>query len=255
MFLSSDDEISISVLQKTRQSESAKLETVGEHSGSKLAYIPYSCALPGQSELVNNVLYTQPVSMSRIEPSVLTERGLHRDGRRLLRLLAQAKDVDSLDPKHVALSRDQSVDHEPETRTVLSCSLDVDHLQVWGAVMELWTLPVLFEGFVVTGKPVLGSNHATIDVVPHQVLQMFGCLPLHKHGRLGVPGCNYLPGSRRDACSQEKQPSDLPVLFSGFSTWIRASRRSSASNMQGWKVSPLGLGVKSKTLIIGVKKL
>lgn len=80
---------------------------------------------------MSNVLHKQPAWMSRIEPSVLTERGLHGDGRRLLRLLAQAKDVDGLDPKHVTLSWDQSVDHEPETRIVLSCSLDVGGRQIW----------------------------------------------------------------------------------------------------------------------------
>lgn len=119
MLLPSNGEISISVLQTTRQSESAKLGAVGQHSWRKLAYIPYSCPLPGQSKVVSNVTQKQPASGGRTEPCVLTERGLHRDGRRLLGLLAQAKDVDGLDPEHVALSWDQSVDHEPESTAVL----------------------------------------------------------------------------------------------------------------------------------------
>lgn len=65
-----------------------------------------------------------------MEGRVLTERGLHGDGGRLLRLLAQAKDVGGLHPEHVALSGDQSVDHEPASTTAVSCSWDVGGGQV-----------------------------------------------------------------------------------------------------------------------------
>lgn len=45
---------------------------------------------------------------------VLTEGRLHSDGGRLLRLLTEAVDVDSLDAEHVGLTWDQAVDHEPD---------------------------------------------------------------------------------------------------------------------------------------------
>lgn len=52
---------------------------------------------------------------------------------------------------------------------------------------------------MVAGEPLLGSDHTAIDVVAHQVFGVFGSLPLHKHGRLGVPGGDDLTGSRGDA--------------------------------------------------------
>lgn len=66
-------------------------------------------------------------------------------------------------------------------------------------------LPVVFEGFVVTREPLLGSNNAAVDVVSHEVFQMFGRLPLNKHRGLGVSGGDNLTGSRGDACSGEKK--------------------------------------------------
>lgn len=63
----------------------------------------------------------------------------------------------------------------------------------------------MFEGFVVTGEPLLGSDHAAVDVVAHQVFGTFGSVPLNEHGRLRVPGGDDLTGSRGDACSEERK--------------------------------------------------
>lgn len=63
----------------------------------------------------------------------------------------------------------------------------------------------MFEGFVVAREPLLGSGDAAVDVVPHEVVQMFGNLPLHKHRRLGVSGGDDLTGSRGDACARDKE--------------------------------------------------
>lgn len=61
----------------------------------------------------------------------------------------------------------------------------------------------MFEGLVVAGEPVLGSDRAAVDVVSHEVFLSFGRLPLYEHRRLGVSGGHDLPGSRGDACSRE----------------------------------------------------
>lgn len=107
----------------------------GSAQWEKLVYIPYSCPLPGQSDVIGQILYNPPVfyaSHHLLQPReaelftfVLTERRLHRDGSGLLRLLAQSKDIDSLDAKHVALTWDQAVDNKPETNRVLSLVLDL----------------------------------------------------------------------------------------------------------------------------------
>lgn len=65
----------------------------------------------------------------------------------------------------------------------------------------------MFEGFVVTGEPLLGSDHAAVDVVAHQAFGTLGSVPLNEHGRLCVPGGNNLTGSRGDACSEERESS------------------------------------------------
>lgn len=46
-----------------------------------------------------------------------TEGRLHSDGRRILRLLTEAKDVHSLDSEHIGLSWDQAMDHKPEAHS------------------------------------------------------------------------------------------------------------------------------------------
>lgn len=73
---------------------------------------------------------------------------------------------------------------------------------------------------MVTREPVFGSDHTTVNVISHQVFGVFGSLPLHKHRWLWVPGCNDMPRSRRDTCSKEEKHSFLPILLSGFNTWI-----------------------------------
>lgn len=65
--------------------------------------------------------------------------------------------------------------------------------------------PVVFEGFVVTREPLLGSDNAAVDVVSHEVFLMFGRVPLNKHRGLGVSGGNNLTRSRGDTCSGEKK--------------------------------------------------
>lgn len=82
--------------------------------------------------------------------------------------------------------------------------------------------PGVFEGFVVTGEPLLGSGHAAVDVVSHEVFGMFGTLPLNKHGRLGVSGGNNLTGSRWDACSRKNKSllNSSNYIISGLSFWL-----------------------------------
>lgn len=54
------------------------------------------------------------------EPAVpLTEGRLHGDGRRLLRLVAEAEQVDGLHTEHVALPWDQAMHHKPDTHTFI----------------------------------------------------------------------------------------------------------------------------------------
>lgn len=57
----SDSEIYSSMLQTTVQSQRDKWGAVGQHSGKKLVYIPYSCPLPGQSDVISQILYNPPV--------------------------------------------------------------------------------------------------------------------------------------------------------------------------------------------------
>lgn len=80
-------------------------------------------------------------------------------------------------------------------------------------------LPGVFEGFVVTGEPLLGSDHTAVDVVSHEVFRMFGSLPLNKHRRLGVSGGNNLTGSRWDACSRKNKSllNSSNYIISGLS--------------------------------------
>lgn len=47
-------------------------------------------------------------------------------------------------------------------------------------VDKLKLSPGMLEGFVVAGEPLLGSHHATIDIVANQVVEMFWRLPLDK---------------------------------------------------------------------------
>lgn len=71
----------------------------------------------------------------------------------------------------------------------------------------------MLEGFVVTGKPLFGSDHTSVDVVSHQVFGKFRRLPLQEHRGLGVPAGNNLTGSRGDACSWERSQSLIFVIF------------------------------------------
>lgn len=57
--------------------------------------------------------------MSNKYDAVPTKGWLHSDRRGLLRLLAEAEDIDSLDTKHVALAWDQAMHHKPETHAFI----------------------------------------------------------------------------------------------------------------------------------------
>lgn len=56
-------------------------------------------------------------------------------------------------------------------------------------------LPGVLVGLVVAWGPGLGSHQRGIYVVPHEVVGVFGGVPLHKHRGLGVPGGNHLTRS------------------------------------------------------------
>lgn len=90
----------------------------------------------------------------------------------------------------------------------------------------------MLEGFVVAGEPALGSGGAAVDVIPHEVFQLLGGVPLHEHRRLGVPGGDHLARGRGDACGREEP---IKKTFSGLLEPIPvdAGRRRGPSGCSG----------------------
>lgn len=66
---------------------------------------------------------------------------------------------------------------------------------------------------VVTREPGLGADHGGVHIVTHEVVGVFGSLPLHESRVFGVSGSDHLSWSRWDTCiNQKHNVKTLPIL-------------------------------------------
>lgn len=80
---------------------------------------------------------------------ILTEGGLHSNRSRLLGLITESIDVDSLDTEHIGLPRGQSMDHKPKT-VKLNMIIYTSWIEGGIADSKTWTIYTTDQNFGVT---------------------------------------------------------------------------------------------------------